>query len=471
MEQAGRPGVYVVTDNFIHDAKASVIEHGMPAMRIVTVPAKEYYIKRISKKEIETVVDKVIDNLINAVTKPLTKEELQVKAKKESVTKAINVTGKNYEEALEKFNQVFLENKWGDGLPLVPPTSERVKWMLRGTSRLPKEVIGKVLPKKGVLTVGKIAINAVMAGARPEYLPLIIAAMEALTDKDYDLLHIQTSTGSFSLAIVVSGPITKEIGVYSGIGVLGYGWRPNNTIGRAIRLCLINGGHVWPGENDMALVGRQSSHTFYTLAENHDYSPWEPYHVTQGFKPEDSCVSVFTVGGTVMSPYQKYGLSVYGGGSVRPWTVEQILVTIVNELKAAYRSDITKWRKATAIPSPPHLVLVVEPVFAMESERMKYTRKTLQEYIYKNATFPYEELTAEEVAAVKRRIEAGEIPQEHVNTFKEALQRGGKVPLLDSPNDIHIIVSGGIPSYTFGWTYFSKPIYAPNAHKTKLIRR
>ena len=110
-------------------------------------------------------------------------------------------------------------------------------------------------------TIEKIAINAVMAGAKPEYLPVIIAAMEGLTDKSYDLLHVMASTGSFTLQIIVNGPIAKEINMDSGIGLLGYGWRANNTIGHALRLSLINLGHLWPGENDMALLGRPSSPT------------------------------------------------------------------------------------------------------------------------------------------------------------------------------------------------------------------
>ena len=167
-----------------------------------------------------------------------------------------------------------MDNHWGSGLLLIPPTAERLKWMLAGTSRDPNEVIGRIAPKNGIATIEKIAVNAVMAGARPEYLPVIITILEAVSDPRFDLLHMTASTGSFSLQIMVNGPIAERIHLNSGIGLMGYGWRANNTIGHAVRLCLINLGHVWPAENDMALIGRPSSHTCHVFAENERQSPW-----------------------------------------------------------------------------------------------------------------------------------------------------------------------------------------------------
>ncbi len=469
LEKLGKPTVFVATDNFATDAQLSAKDNEMPTVRIATVPAHDYYNKRVSLELVRPVAKAAFDSIVNTATRPLTGDEAKPKAEKKEENKLTEITANSYEDALEKFNRVFLDNHWSDGLPLVPPTPEAVKLMLTGTSRSPQEVIGKTAPRNGIATIEKIAINAVMAGAKPEYLPVIIAAMEGLTDKNYDLLHMMTSTGSFSLAIAVSGPIAKEIGMYSGIGLLGYGSRANNTIGRAVRLSLINIGEVWPGENDMALVGRASSHKFFTFAENQDYNPWEPYHVSQGFKPGDSCVTVSTVGGQVMSPGQKYGLGVYGGGSVRPWTPKEILDTVVKEL-GSYRPDIRLWKHGTAITSPPKLLLVTEPVFSMEAARRGETKNIIQKYIYDGTRIPYEKLTPEEITAIQRRIDTGEIPQSSVAMFKEALKPGGKVPLLDRPEDIHIIVAGGIPSYTFGMTYFSRPLYAPTAHQTKLIR-
>ncbi len=128
------------------------------------------------------------------------------------------------------------------------------------------------------------------------------------------------SSGSFTRIIMVNGPIAKEIGMNSGIGFLGDGWRANSSIGRAVRLATRNIGHTWPAVNDMALVGRPSSHTFYTFAENEEMSPWEPYPAGFGFKKEDSTVTVTKVGS-----YTGWSGQDVGGGAVATWTEQSIL--------------------------------------------------------------------------------------------------------------------------------------------------
>src|SRR4030042_7186587 len=127
---------------------------------------------------------------------------------------------------------MYLDSRWGDGLPLIPPTPDAVKWMLSGTSRNPYEVLGTINPKPGIATIEKIAVNAVMAGAKPQYLPVIIAVMECLTDETFDDLHFLASAGSFNLLTVVSGPIAAEIGMEAGIGFMGEGVRRSKTNAR-----------------------------------------------------------------------------------------------------------------------------------------------------------------------------------------------------------------------------------------------
>ena len=126
------------------------------------------------------------------------------------------MTGKDYQDAYQKVNDLFLDSRWADGLPIVPPTPELVKAMHAGTTRSPKEVIGQVAPKNGTATVEKIAVNSVMAGAKPEYFPVILAAMDGFVDKHFDLTHVQASTGSFTPVVIVNGPIAKELDFNSG---------------------------------------------------------------------------------------------------------------------------------------------------------------------------------------------------------------------------------------------------------------
>jgi hypothetical protein len=459
IEKLGKPGVYVCTDNFVHDARSAAEDVGMPRARIITVKASEYYKLRGTEDGIKPVAAAVIDQLIDGLRRPLTAEEASTAPKKEALD-PITVTAPTYELAMQKFNQVFLDNHWGDGLPMLPPTKEALEAMLKGTSRSPGEVIGTVAPKNGMATIEKIAINSVMAGAKPEYLPVIIAAMEGITDPAYDDLHMMTSTGSFNLAIMVTGPIAKEINVNSGIGLLGYGWQANSTIGRAVRLCLINIGRVWPGVNDMALVGRPSQQ-FYVFAENQDFSPWPPFHVTQGFKESDSCVTISSV---MSAPTNQLG-----GGAVATWTPQQILDNAVRMIMNG-RNGMAFWKRGSAIPGPMKYILFFEPALAMELDKQGQTRASLQKYLYERATIPYEQLTKEEIASIQPRIDSGEIPRDRVPVFLEALKPGGRLPILDRPEDIRIVVAGGIPGYSFAMSYFREGLYAPTSDQTKLIR-
>jgi hypothetical protein len=180
LEKSGRPVVFVVTDKVADDAKSSAEDIGMPGLLLVTVPGDSYYKQRISREEVRPIAVGTFGAITDALTRPLTAAETSTKPKQVETPRTIKVAGESYEDALEKFNQLFVDNHWGSGLPLLPPTPERVKWMLSGTSRSHKEVIGTVAPRNGIATIEKIAINAVMAGAKPEYLPVIIAAMESL---------------------------------------------------------------------------------------------------------------------------------------------------------------------------------------------------------------------------------------------------------------------------------------------------
>lgn len=459
MEKLGKPGVYVCTDNFVHDAESAAEDVGMPRVRIVTVKAADYYRLRGSNVEIMPVAEAVINELIDGLKRPLTEEEASTEPEKENLG-TTTVSAETYSEAVEKFNDIYLDKQWGDGLTLLPPTDEAVQAMLKGTSRSPDEIIGTVAPKNGVATIEKIAINSVMAGAKPEYLPVIIAAMEGITDPDYDDLHVLTSTGSFNFAIMVTGPIAKELNINSGIGFLGYGWQANSTIGRAVQLAMINIGRTWPGVNDMALVGRPSKQS-YVFAENQELSPWPPFHVTQGFKAEDSCVTVSSVIGI--------SRSLLGGGAVATWTPEDIFKSSVSMMMEA-RPGMATWKRGSSNPGPFKYILFFEPVLAMELNRQGHTRASLQKLLYERATIPYEELIPGEIANIQPRIDSGEIPEDRVDLFKDALKPGGKLPIVNRVEDIRIIVAGGVPGYSFGMNFWREGLYAPTSDQTKLIR-
>ncbi|MFZ0981303.1 MAG: UGSC family (seleno)protein [Candidatus Acidiferrales bacterium] len=427
----------------------------MPGLRVVALNAEKYYRSRSSAAEVQPVVDDVFEEIVDDLTRPATSEEIAPEPpRKEAQTTTIRAGGRDYNEAAERVNQLFLDNLWADGLPIVPPTAEAVERMLAGTTRSRDEVLGPVAPKGGIATIEKIAINSVMAGAKPEYLPAIIGAMEIFTDKHYDTTHMQASTGAFTPVIIFNGPLARELKFNSGIGLLGHGWRANSTVGRALRLCLLNLGWTWPAVNDMSLTGRFEAYTFFTFAENEASSPWEPYHVSLGFKAEESTATVATAGTAPM---------VLGGGAVFPWTGQGVIDTVIATISPLRFG----WFHSQ------NYVLVLHPNCAADLAKAGYTRRSLQEYLYDRARVPYEAIAGATAGFSNTPLidflhdvmADGRIRADRAPIFRDALKPGGRVPVVQSPDDFHIIVAGGSPGYDL---LFSYP--GPNrAQQTKKI--
>lgn len=196
----------------------------------------------------------------------------------------------------EDLIEACYENGWTDGLPVVPPTPERVERMLSGTDREPGELIAAVPPKWGRATVEKVAINAVMAGCKPAYLPLILTAVEAMTAEQFNLHGVQVTTSHVGPMLIVNGPIRKQLEINDGFNLFGQGWRANATIGRALRLICTNIGGALPGELDRAAFGHAGKYTC-CIAEKEEASPWCAMHVDRGFQAEESTVTVFAAAG------------------------------------------------------------------------------------------------------------------------------------------------------------------------------
>jgi len=198
----------------------------------------------------------------------------------------------------ETVQQELAATYLSDGLPLVPPDAERVAAMLAHNGYSPEEEIAVLPPGFETATAGDIAICAVMAGCKSEYLPVLIAATEALSDMDFNLVGIATTTGSAAPVYIVNGPIAEQIGLNAGNNLLGSGHRANATIGRAMTLILHNIGGAKPGEVDMATLGQPAKYTC-CFAENVAESPWSPLHVERGFSENASVVTVVGIAGTV----------------------------------------------------------------------------------------------------------------------------------------------------------------------------
>ena len=188
--------------------------------------------------------------------------------------------------------EALYDRGWTDGLPLVPPTEARVLRMLEGTSRAADEVVALVPPNLVECTVEKVAVNSVMAGCRPEYLPVVLAALEAVCTDEFNMHGILATTMGVGPVLVVNGPITTEIGMNSGVNVLGHGNRANATIGRAVQLVVRNVGGGAPGGVDRATHGSMSKLGF-CFAEDEVGSPWTTLAEDRGFSRSQDVVTAF----------------------------------------------------------------------------------------------------------------------------------------------------------------------------------
>jgi len=192
----------------------------------------------------------------------------------------------------EALAALMLERNWSDGLPVVAPTAERVREMLRFCDRPVDQPVGKVPPRYGEATPLRLAANAVMAGCRPEYFPLVLLADEALCEEPFNLYGVQATTHSCSTLVVVNGPVGREIGMNAGHNAFGPGNRANATIGRAVRMAMWNVGGAVPAAGDMSTYGSPAKYT-YCVAENEAANPWQPLSVELGFAADSTTVTVY----------------------------------------------------------------------------------------------------------------------------------------------------------------------------------
>jgi hypothetical protein len=209
------------------------------------------------------------------------------------VTQAeVKLQSDSVEDLLARAYEHAYDEGWTDGLPIIPASPGTVQRFIAASGRAGDDVIGVLPPRKGRATVEAIAVNAVMAGCRPEYMPVLIAAVEGLTDPRYPLELMQVTTNPMCPFLLVNGPVRKSLEINYGAGCLGPGWRANATIGRAIRLILNNVGGALPGVYSKVSFGSPLRYS-YICAENEEENPWTPFHVDRGFRRDDSTVTVF----------------------------------------------------------------------------------------------------------------------------------------------------------------------------------
>ena len=305
-------------EGFANDARSAASSRGWPGIRVVTetvpcecsVPAQA-----------EAAIDAVINDIFNALTGPLTPEEESPKKETEKLSRI------TFKGNLTEVNRFFYRRGWTDGLPVNPPTEEAVAEMLTGIDLPSDHVVGELIPRLGKATIESIAVNAVMAGALPTYMPVLVAAVQALIKHESSFGGWGVSTGSWAPFWIINGPIRRQLNINSGQGALSPGDMANAAIGRAMGLIIKNIGGARKGIEDMGVMGNPMRYTA-VIAENEEASPWEPLHVQEGFHQENSTITVFSPN----SYYQVIGYSTDAKG---------ILSTIIYNLGPGRRDGDT----------------------------------------------------------------------------------------------------------------------------------
>jgi hypothetical protein len=285
LERLGIPTVTVVTSPFLEVANTIPLAEGFREACFVQVPPP---LGMLASSQIREKAEDAFDEIFNAATAWQPSSGAAAK-KVSSPVEVLEFFG-----TVEDINRHFLEKKWSLGLPILPPTPERVYEMLTGAARGPGEVLGQVPPRLGTLTVELVAVYAAMAGCRPEYMPVLIAALEGFLTPEANWRLALSGTGTSQLIVIVNGPVVKEVGIGCEQGAAGKGNHANGSIGYAINLIAYAVGGSRPPMLDRSTLASPSDYVCWVFGENERALPegWKPLHVERGFKPSDSVVTI-----------------------------------------------------------------------------------------------------------------------------------------------------------------------------------
>jgi hypothetical protein len=330
------------------------------------------------------------------------------------------------EDDFDAVNELARSRGWSDGLPVIPPTADRVERMLAYCDRPWDEPVAKIAPRYGEATPLRLAANAVMAGCRPAYFPLLVLAIEAMCEEPFNLYSVQATTHPCAPLVIVNGPVATELDINAGHNAFGPGWQANATIGRAIRLALVNIGGAIPGTGDMSTFGAPSKYS-YLAAENEAQSPWEPLHAERGLPREASAVTVIGA---------ECPRNVNDHESI---SAEGILTTIAGTLVGTGTNDVYY----AACP-----LVVMGPEHARTVAGGGYSKADAKRFIQEHAHLPMGRFSKENI---ERRLRV---------TWKDRLGGAGldaPVYMVQQPEDLLIAVIGGAGKHsaivqTFGAT-------------------
>ena len=408
----------ITTTGFTNIAKAAGKAEGVSGLRVAEYPgAVGVHSEALVEKNVENVL---FDRIVDELTKPRAGDDRIALGAVRGANEIV------FEGTYEEIDDYFKRQLWTDELPVVPPTLERVEAFLEHTKRAPDERIA-VLPQANLAAVPwNIAVNAVMAGCRPEHMPVLIAAVEAIADNAYNLNNIGSTWGVLPF-LLVNGPAARKLGIENGAQLVNKGANP--AIGRALGLIIRNIAGYKLSRNYMGTFGYPMN---FVVAENEAECPWEPYHVEHGFDANDSTV---TACGTVTWgwPPAIYGTEEKSAAQAAleflslECTKKPCLGRLVERGEHGFRNMIT---------------FLIAPPVAKALAAAGYTKRMIRDYVYEHARVPYRELEFlieyghSEAFKIPDMVERGLLPQEYL------VRPDDLVRVLPSPDVINIVVCG-----------------------------
>ena len=326
--------------------------------------------------------------------------------------------------------QFFLEKEWSDGFPVVTPTEERVRWMLAGTRRDPDEVAGPVPPAMAVATVRKVAIHALMAGCKPEYLPVVLGGLELIVRDEFNMGGVQCTMHGVAPLMIVNGPYAQQIGLHGGNGCFGPGFRANATIGRAIRLMLLNMGGGIAGVASATVFASPIRYTA-CLTEHMARSPWESLAVSRGYSPEDNVITC----AMVESPRLHFD-----DASTEP---ERLLTGIADSMSST--GSWNMWFRS-------EMVVAMSPQHALLCANAGMSRADVHRRLCELAGREQRSLKRGGNWRAERAVAMGIDPDDDAYFVKA----------IKDPQGLHLIVAGGMGPVTavcHGWNESSRAVH------------
>lgn len=327
--------------------------------------------------------------------------------------------------------ELYYERGYSDGFPLVPPTPGKIGAVLDALGGEPARLIARVPPRWGSLTREILAINMVMAGCRPEYAPVVEAAMRALCEARFNLNGVQATTHMASPLLVVNGPIRKAIGMNAGCNVFGSGNRANATIGRALRLVLLNVGGGWPGLLDKSTLGHPGKYT-YCIAENEEASPFAPYHVEKGYGAGDSTVFV-------LAAEPPHSITNHFANDA-----EGILDSVCSAMSTICNNNAV---------SAGHCAVILGPEHATTVAKSGWKRHDIRHYLWAHSGNRWGDLYG--------NGRYGKVYNRNLPVWYKR-DPDARTPIVPSPDNIHLFIAGGeagrFSAFIPGWGHMSSPV-------------